>query len=49
MLAQAKRHQEALELERKLFLKARALAMAQRLMLYARDELEMAVRAESEV
>lgn len=34
---------EALEAEKKLFIKARALALAQRLMLYARDELEMAV------
>lgn len=38
------RHLKAMELERRVFIKARALSLAQRLMLYARDELEMAVR-----
>lgn len=37
------RHLKAIELERRVFIKSRALSLAQRLMLYARDELEMAV------
>lgn len=41
--AAAEAHLEALEATRKLFIEARALSMAQRSLLYAHDELDMAV------
>lgn len=49
LVAMGDRHLRAMELERRVFIKARALSLAQRLMLYARDELEMAVRSSSGV
>ena len=41
LLACAKAHLEAFEAHKKLWLSARALSLSQRMLLYAKDELEM--------
>ena len=42
-MAQSKAHLEVLEAQRKLYLRSRALSLAQRGLLYAHDELDMSM------
>lgn len=43
LVAQSKAHLEALEVQRKLYLRSRSLSLAQRALLYAHDELDMSM------
>lgn len=43
LVSQAKMHLEVLENQRKLYLRSRALSLAQRALLYAHDELDMSM------
>ena len=43
LVAQSKAHLEVLEAQRKLYLRSRALSLAQRALLYAHDELDMSM------